>query len=567
MNSKFNFLPTTQYEAEKMGYSELDVIIVSSDAYVDHPAFAAAIIGRYLQSLGLRVGIIPQPDWHSINDFTKLGQPRLFFGVTAGNLDSMVSLYTAQRKIRTYDPYSENSISGKRPYLPSIVYTNRIKQAYKNIPVILGGIEASLRRIAHYDFYTDKIKPSILLDAKADLLVYGNGEAPLKEIINFIRNGKNINEIKDIKGTVVPVKQNDKIDYENIKRLPSYEKVKKNKLDFCEMTKIISENMNPYNASKLFQETDTRGILINPPSLPLSQKELDCLYELPFTRLPHTKYKGEIPAFSVVDKSITSHRGCYGGCSFCSLYLHQGKIIQSRSFASIKKEISNLTKSSSKKIVITDIGGPTANMYATYCKKEELLKICKRRSCIYPDICINLCCSSKKYMELLESIRKDKLIKAVYINSGIRYDIALLEPDFIEQIALYYTPGQLSVAPEHCSDSILKVMNKPDIQIYERFSKIFYEKSGRTGKKQYLLPYFMIGHPGANEKTEKALKLYLLNNNIKVEQIQEFYPTPMSISTAIYYTGMNPFTKEKIDVEKKLGIKKSWKKNIINFKC
>ncbi len=559
-----NFLPTTIKEAHALGYDELDVIIVSADAYVDHPSFAAAIIGRYLESLKLRVGIIPQPDWHSISDFTALGRPRLFFGVTAGNLDSMVSLYTAQRKKRHDDPYSENGLSGMRPYLPSVVYTNRIKEAFKGVPVILGGIEASLRRIAHYNFYTDTVKPSILLDAKADLLIYGNGERSLREIIEQLRNGKNINDIKNIRGTVVPIKQSEKISLENIVKLPSYEEVKKSTSAFTQMTKILFENLNPYNSSVLFQKTDTRGILINPPSFPLLTEELDSIYNLDFTRKPHPKYKGEIPALKVVENSITAHRGCYGGCNYCSLYLHQGKKIQSRSMESILSEVSILAKNQNKKIVISDVGGPTANMYGTFCINKTAEKKCKRQSCIYPEICHNLSITLKKYVELMENIRKNDNVKAVYINSGIRYDLAIHDHYFMEKLVEFYTPGQLSVAPEHCSEYILKLMAKPNIDIFNRFADKFNVLNKKFKKKQYLSPYFIIGHPGADDASEKEIKNYLLKHNIKIKQIQEFYPTPMTISTAMYYTGVNPFTGKKIDIEKKLGLKKQWKKNIIN---
>lgn len=560
--STSDYLPTTLTEAKSQGIKELDVIIVSADAYVDHPSFGPAIIGRFLQSLGLKVGIIPQPLIQNIDDFKALGKPRLFFGVTAGNLDSMVALYTSQRKIRSDDRYSEKGSSFKRPYLPCIKYTNRLKEIYKGIPVILGGIEASLRKIAHYDFYTDKIRPSILLDAKADLLIYGNGEAPLRELVNRITSGK---KISGIRGTVELIKGNQKLDLPFHEKIPSYEKVKSDVNAFNLMTRTLLSNQNPYNAVPLFQETGTRGILVNPPSFPLTPDELDNIYNLPFKRKPHPGYKKEIPAFTMIENSITVHRGCYGGCSFCSVYLHQGKIIQSRSMTSIRKEASEIANKT-KKAVITDVGGPTANMYATYCINKESEKKCHRLSCIYPKICKNLNSSSKKYIKLLGILKKTDGIKAVFINSGIRCDIALQNTEFIKELAANYTQGQLSVAPEHCTPNILSIMKKPAIEIFERFASIFISNSKKTGKKQFIIPYFIIGHPGENEETIKALKRYMIKKNIYVEQIQEFYPTPMSISTAIYYTMVDPITGEKVKVEKKLGKKKYWKKIILSQK-
>ena len=563
MNIK-NFLPTNLEEANKLGYNELDVVLISADAYVDHPAFANAIIGRYLSSLGLRVGIISQPNWLSTNDFTVLGKPKLFFGVSAGNLDSMVSLYTAQRKIRSDDPYSENGLSGKRPYLPTIVYTNRLRELYKDVPIIIGGVEASLRRVSHYDFYTDKIRPSILLDSKADLLVYGNGEAPIREIINLLNSGKSVRDIKSVRGTAIPVNQKDKANIQNAVILPSHESVKQSKIKFSEMTRIILGNTNPHCASKLYQECGTKGVLINPPQLPLETKELDYIYNLPFTRKAHPKYKGEIPALKVVENSITSHRGCYGGCSFCSITLHQGKTIQSRSLESIQKEISKISCESKKKIVITDVGGPSANMYGTQCQNKNAEITCKRRSCIYPKICKYLKTSSDNYLNLLKSISENDLVKNVYINSGIRYDLAILNPNFITQLAKNYTQGQLSVAPEHSVNSVLKLMNKPDINIFKEFIKLYLTESKKFNKNQFIVPYLIIGHPGSTEEDENELNNFLIKNNIKVKQIQEFYPTPLTLSTTLYYTESNPFTLEQIYVEKKLSVKKRLKQQIIN---
>ncbi len=560
------FLATTIAEAKKLGYTELDVILISADAYVDHPAFAAAIIGRYLKSLGLRVGIIPQPDWRNPEELQVCQKPRLFFGVTAGNLDSMVALYTAQRKIRSDDPYSENGLNSKRPYLPTIIYTNLLKNLYKGVPVIIGGIEASLRRLSHYDFYQNKLRPSILLDSKADLLVYGHGESPLKEIVSRLESGQTVQDLKNIRGTVVPVNQNDKNSLENMITLPSHEEVKNSKETFNKMLLTVTNNMNPYCASTLYQEVGTRGVLVNPPALPLTTKELDSIYELPFTRQPHPRYKQGIPALEVVRYSITSHRGCYGGCSFCSLYLHQGKFIQDRSPESIIKELNNLSKAKDKKINITDVGGPSANMYGTFCQNSKAKTKCKKRSCLFPTICKHLNYHSSHYRQLLERIKNHQQVSNVYINSGIRTDLALLNKDFMTDLIQFHTQGHLSVAPEHVVQEILTLMGKPHIQDFEQFMQQFYKLSAKINKKQYIIPYFMIGHPGATEATEKALICFIKNNKIKVKQVQEFYPTPMSLSTAMYYTELDPFTNKPIYVEKKLGVKKRLKEEITKEK-
>ncbi|MFC2091226.1 YgiQ family radical SAM protein [Elusimicrobiota bacterium] len=561
MNTLCDFIPTTIKEAEAQGISAFDVIIVSADAYVDHPAFAAAVIGRYLQGLGLEVGIISQPDWKSIKDFTALGKPRLFFGVTAGNLDSMVSLYTAQRKIRSGDPYTENGIGGRRPYLPTVVYTNRLKEAFKGVPVIIGGIEVSLRRIAHYDYYTDKVKSSILLDSKADMLVYGNGEAPLKEIISRYRSGASLDQMRDIRGTALIIKGSQKAVLPGkIQHLPPYEQVKNDKSAFNLMTSVLFSNLNPYSAQPLYQEAGTRGVLINPPAFPLNTAELDDVYAFPFKRQAHPRYKGKIPALDMIRHSITSHRGCYGGCSFCSLYMHQGKIVQSRSAESIKNEIMDMAAADNRKIIITDVGGPTANMYGTFCKDKKFEKKCKRKSCLYPLVCRNLNTSHKDYRLLLKKIRKLPCVKKAYINSGIRCDLALLDKQFIKEAVMYYTQGQLSIAPEHCSPEVLKIMNKPDIKIYEEFIKLFQREKNKAKKKHLLAPYFIVAHPGADADTEADLKKYMHRNRVSVKQLQEFYPTPMTIATAIYYTGMDPETGRNIRVERRPGIKKKWKR-------
>ncbi|MDH5680027.1 MAG: YgiQ family radical SAM protein [Spirochaetota bacterium] len=558
------FLPTSLKEAHDLGYSELDVILISADAYVDHPAFASAVIGRFLQSLGLRVGIIPQPDWRGTEDFSRLGRPKLFFGVSSGNLDSMLALYTPQRKIRSDDPYSESGLPGRRPYLPTVVYTNRLKEVYNDVPVIIGGIEASLRRVSHYDFYQDKVRPSILLDSKADLLVYGNGEAPLRDIISLIHKGIAITDMKNIRGTAVPIRQREKSQITDALILPSHEEVKSDHASFSRMTKILHHNINPHKASSLYQDMGTRGVLINPPQFPLTEAELDSIYGLPYQRLAHPMYQNDIPALRVVEQSITAHRGCYGGCGFCAIYLHQGKTIQSRSPESIKNEALQIARQNKKPAVITDIGGPSANMYRTFCRDKKREAVCQRPSCIFPSLCKHLETSSRDYLKVLESVESLSNVKNVYINSGIRYDLALENPDFIKRLAERHTQGQLSVAPEHVDDKILKLMYKPKHQYFEDFIDHYRAISERSGKSQFIVPYFIVGHPGATGRSDEKILTFLKGRKLQVKQIQEFCPTPMTLATSIYHTGHHPMTGKPIPSEKKLGQKKKIKEKIIN---
>lgn len=558
-----NFIPTTRKEAKQRNIPEFDVILVTADAYIDHPAFGAAIIGRYLESLNLRVGIIPQPDWKNTEDFTVLGRPGLFFGVTGGNLDSMVALYTAQRKIRSDDAYSEGGIPGRRPEMPTVIYTQRIKQAFKGVPVVIGGIEASLRRIAHYDFYREVVKPSILLDAKADMLVYGNGEAPLRDLVKRLQSGAEFQDIRDIRGTAVPVKGRDKSLHTDAINLPSLEAVRTDKSAFADMTLAILDNLNPYAARPLLQETGTRAVRINPPAIPLTTEELDAVYALPFLRKAHPRYRDEIPALRTVRHSIISHRGCYGGCRFCALTFHQGKIIQSRSRESILSEVEQITSQRKKPVIITDIGGPTANMYMTGCR-DQGEKNCTRGSCLYPNICPRLETDSTAYETVLNDVLSHPGVRGVFINSGVRYDLALKNKSFIRELVRKHTGGHVSVAPEHCSSSVLHLMGKPDINTYMKFRNIFQEIAGQEEAKDiFLMPYLIIGFPGASPETEKELEEFVHRNRIKMEQIQEFTPTPMTPATAMYYTETDIFTHTPIHVEKKSSVKKKWKQRII----
>ncbi len=607
MSSRQRFIPMSLEEAAGQGIRGFDVVIVTGDAYVDHPSFGAAIVGRHLQSLGLDVGIIAQPDWRSSEDFRKLGRPRLFFGVTAGNLDSMVALYTAGRKIRSDDAYSEGGVPGRRPYLPTLVYTQRLKEAFPEVPVLLGGVEASLRRICHYDYYRDKLRPSVLLDAKADLLVYGNAEAALSEIVSGLKSGKSISELRGLRGTAVPlggkiVEELKKkelfkeptskhikrlsaaspstpgtavphlrdgglsqaqpffdLGFEEIVRLPSFEEISADRRLFMEMTLLALSNMSPYNGRAMIQESAGRAVLVNPPALPLSAAELDRIYELPFTRRPHPSYAGEIPALRTVEASFVSHRGCFGGCSFCSLYFHQGKFIQSRSPESLEREIAGLVRAGrGKPLVVTDVGGPTANMYGLGCKKTGQRDACGRRSCLFPGICANLDTDQKRYAGLLDRLARIPGVKAVYVNSGVRFDLAICDRDFIRALVKRHVQGRLSAAPEHVDAEVLRLMGKPPIEVFDKFVAEFYSRSGEAGRKQFVVPYFIIGHPGADDSTERKLAGYVRLKKIRAEQIQEFYPTPMALSTAIYYTGLDVDGKP-AKVERSASRRKSWK--------
>ncbi|MBI4978143.1 MAG: YgiQ family radical SAM protein [Spirochaetes bacterium] len=558
-----DFLPTTLAEARAKGWDELDVILITADDYVDHPSFGMAIVGRYLESLGLRVGIIPRPIVDNNDDFTVLGIPKMFFGVTAGNLDSMVSKYTAARKIRSDDPYAAGGLAQGRPYLPSIVYTNKIKSLFKNVPVVLGGIEASLRRTAHYDHYHGRVRPSVLLAAKADMLVYGNGEAPLKDLVGRLRDGTPFDAIHDIRGTAIPVNAGKRELIADARILPSYEVVSDNADAFNDMTRIIMEELNPHNAKPLAQDTAGRAVRINPPAFALSTVELDAAFDLPYTRKAHPRYTKTIPALAVIENSIISHRGCYGGCSFCALALHQGKTIQSRSKVSVEREIKTISAQTGKPVVITDVGGPTANMYGTCCTSSEANKVCKRPSCLFPEICKHLDTSHANYRALLNELRNMPEAKRVYINSGIRYDLALRDEAFIAELAEHHTQGRLSTAPEHVDAGVLRIARKPSFAVYEKFARVFDGVSKRAGLKQYLVPYLIAGLPGETQQAAESLIRETRKPHMRSVQVQEFYPTPMTIAAAMYYTGKDPFTGEKVHIEKSERVKRMRKRRIV----
>ncbi len=536
-----HFLPTTKEELKILGWDQLDIILVSGDAYIDHPSFGAAIIGRNLEAAGYRVGIIDQPDWTNLEDISRLGMPRLFFGVTAGNMDSMVNHYTAQKKLRHNDAYTPGGIYGKRPDRASIIYTNLIRQAFKGAVVVLGGVEASLRRIAHYDFWSDKIRNSILADAKANILVYGMGEKPILQIAAALASGKSIQDMDSIPGTVAY----SKLPPEGSIVLPDSSKCV-DKAVFREMTICFNDN---FATEVLYQLNGGRYIKHNPPPAPMTTEELDKCYKASFSYLPHPKYQLDVPAYIQIKDSITSHRGCYGGCSFCAISLHQGRAVQSRTMGSIVEESRKLAAKKDFSGTISDVGGPTANMYGTKCS-IDYPSACKRSSCLYPNICPNLVINHSEQLHLLDEVSKQRGVNKVFIASGIRHDMAIEDEQFIEALATKYTGGRLKLAPEHIVDKVLDAMHKPGIHLYERFCAKYQKVLKRKDIKRQIIPYIIIGHPGTEIKDAIELSTWLKKNNIRLEQVQEFTPTPMTISTCMYYTGLDYNTGNPIVVPK-----------------
>lgn len=546
-----SFLVMSPAEMQSRGYKELDIILISGDAYVDHPSFGTAIIGKVLEAAGFRVGGIAQPDWHKDEDFLALGRPRLFFGITAGNMDSMVNHYTAQRKIRSDDAYSPGGLAGKRPDRASLIYTNIVKRLFKGVPVVLGGIEASLRRIAHYDYWSDTVKNSLLADSKADILIYGMAEQATLALANALKEGKSIVEIKDMPSTVVFAASDEDTSRGIV--LPSASASKDKKV-YHELYRLFFDKAQ---STILYQENGGRLIRHNPPAKALTEKELDAIYALDFENAPHPIYKGaRIPAWEQIRDSITTHRGCYGGCSFCAIALHQGRAIQSRSQASVIKEVKRLTAHKSEKSggyvfhgSISDLGGPTANMYGSYCKLG-FPDSCKRQSCLYPRICSNLVADHKLQLKLLQEVEKLPGVKHIFISSGIRFDLAASSPDYIRSLAAKYTGGRLKLAPEHVSQPVLNLMGKPGIEAYEDFSRLFMKQAAELGLKRQIIPYIIIGHPGTTRAHALELASWLKKHKIRIEQVQEFTPTPMTISTTMYYTGLDFYTGKPVYVPK-----------------
>jgi uncharacterized radical SAM protein YgiQ len=552
-----DFLPTTREEMNLRGWDELDVLIVTGDAYVDHPAFGPILIARFLEARGFKVGVIAQPKWTSPEDIARMGRPRLYVGISAGNLDSMLNKLTAQKKMRSEDQYSPGGAPNLRPNRATIVYSNLCRQAFPGLPIVLGGIEASLRRIAHYDYWSDSVRRSILLDAKADLLVFGMGERAAWEIAQRLNNAEHISQLTDIRGTA-HVKKN-RSSWQKIAEngskfvrdgkpliLPSYEEVARDKEAFAKMSRAFQYETNPHNGRPILQPHGEEAVYFNPPAEPLAENEMDELYDMPFTRLPHPSYSEKVPAYETVKHSIVTMRGCFGGCTFCSITEHEGRIIQSRSSENILREVRALSRMGDFRGTITDLGGPTANMYKMTCKDDETESACRRLSCVHPGICENLKTDHDPLIDLMKKAREQPGIKRVYIASGIRYDLAEKSPKFIKELAQHHTGGQLSVAPEHSSDKVLDKMKKPAIKSYERFAQAFCQASEDAGKEQYLIPYFITGHPGSTLNDTIDLALYLKKNNMRPRQVQDFIPTPMAIATAMFYTGTDPLTGEKV---------------------
>lgn len=542
------FLPICKEDMIKKGIKQLDFIIVTGDAYVDHPSFGTAIISRLIEKQGFTIGVIAQPDFHNLDDFKRLGKPKYAFLVNSGNIDSMVNHYTSSKKKRHNDLYTPNGEAGHRPDRAVIVYANKVKEAFKDVPIIIGGVEASLRRFAHYDYWSDKVRRSILLDSKADLLIYGMGEKPIKEICNLIQYGMNITDIKDIRGTVYKSSSINNI--ENYIEVPSYEDVVSSKLAYAESFKLQAEEQDAIRGKTVVQKHGNTYIIQNPPSYPLTVEEMDESYNLPYTRTYHPIYEkqGGIPAIKEVSFSITSHRGCFGSCSFCALTFHQGRVIQNRSETSIVNEAKLLTTLPDFKGYIHDIGGPTANFRNKACKVQEKVGVCKNKQCMFPTPCKNLITDHSEYLNVLRKVRKLPNIKKVFIRSGIRYDYLIHDKNqkFLEELCKYHISGQLKVAPEHVSDKVLKQMGKPTREVYDTFCNNYFKMNKKLGLDQYLVPYLMSSHPGSTLKEAIKLALYIKDMGYNPEQVQDFYPTPGSLSTTIYYTGFNPFTKEKV---------------------
>jgi uncharacterized radical SAM protein YgiQ len=539
------FLPMT---AEEAGHRQLDVILVSGDAYVDHNTFGIALVGRWLEAHGFSVGVIAQPNWDDVEAYRALGRPRLFFGVTSGNMDSMVNAYTAHRRIRTDDAYSPGGKAGLRPDRACIAYANRVKQAYPGIPVVLGGIEASLRRFAHYDFWQDKLRRSILLDAKADLLCHGMAELSLIEIARRLAEGKSIADCRDVPGTAWALGRKDATPDVPYETTPSFEDCVADPLAFNALTVLMYRESNPSCARALLQRHGDRAIWCNPPARALTTAELDQLYELPYENAPHPCYREPIPAFESIKGSITVNRGCSGGCSFCALTLHQGKDVVSRSHDSVIREVRGLTQQPGFNGVLSDLGGPTANMFHMRCTSDAANAVCRRVSCLHPVRCKHYGTDHEPYKRLLREVREMPKIKRVFVNSGLRYDLAALDGDFVEEIAKHHVSGSLTTAPEHVSGRTLGFMRKPEVTHFQDFVTRFKAASEQAGKKQFIVPYFQCAHPGCGPDDAIELALYMKKNGLICRQVQTFMPTPGTISTAMWVSGVDPYTKQPVYV-------------------
>ena len=538
------FLPMTK---EELQGRPLDVLLITGDAYVDHPSWGIALIGRWLESHGYTVGIIAQPDWTKKEAFQVLGTPRLFIGISSGNMDSMVNKFTSSRHIRTTDAYSPNGEIGLRPDRATIPYTAMAKQAFPSVPIVLGGIEASLRRLVHYDYWQDRIRGSIILDAKADLLVHGMGEHQVIEIANRLSKGLSITECRDIPGTLYALGAKESLP-ENVITIPSLDECRNNPTAFASVTVESYRQANPHCGKRIAQAHDSRWIIQNPPAPPLTTKELDIVHELPYTFQAHNSYRAPIPALQSITGTITVNRGCSGGCSFCALTTHQGKDVVSRSAESVIKEAKDLKKRKGFNGIISDLGGPTANMFHMKCTSEEANKVCRRVSCLHPTRCKHYGTDHKPFISLLRTVRSLPGIRKVFVNSGIRYDLASLDDEFVEELAQHHVQGHLSVAPEHASTKSLQFMKKPAIHHFTDFIERFKAATKDANKEQFLIPYFLCAHPGTGPEESIELALYMKSQDLRPRQVQLFMPTPGTIATAMYVTGIDPYTKQKLYV-------------------
>lgn len=615
------YLPMSRAEMDELGWDSCDIILVTGDAYIDHPSFGMAVMGRLLEAQGFRVGIISQPDWQNTDDFMQLGEPNLYFGVTAGNMDSLINRYTADLRLRSNDAYTPNGEAGKRPDRSVIVYSQRIKETYKDTPIVIGGIEASLRRIAHYDYWSDKVRKSILIDSSADILLFGNAERAIVELTHQLSRGAKISELETIRGTAIIREQmpddwteidSSRIDWpsswpkdyepfknpydydhnpttnkecasknetakknaEGVKeikiipmplaskqnlnrdktyiRLPSFEKVRNDSALYAHTSRILHLESNPHNARPLVQGHGTKDILINLPPIPLSTEEMDAVFALPYQRKPHPSYgDAKIPSYDMIKFSVNIMRGCFGGCTFCSITEHEGRIIQSRSQESVLKEVEEIRdKVPGFTGTISDLGGPTANMYHLNCKDDDIQANCRRLSCVYPTVCKNLKTDHSETTSLYRRARKIKGIKRVMVASGLRYDLAVKDPEYVKELVTHHVGGYLKIAPEHSEEGVLSKMMKPGMGTYDEFKRMFERFSKEAGKKQYLIPYFIAAHPGSENEDMLNLAVWLKKHDFKLDQVQTFYPSPMALATAMYHSEKNPLKKVRYKSEK-----------------
>jgi uncharacterized radical SAM protein YgiQ len=555
-------LPMTREEMRGRGWDEVDIVFVTGDAYVDHPSFANGLIARLLEAAGFRVAVLAQPDWRSCEPWRQFGRPRLFFGISAGNMDSMINHYTANRKVRNDDAYSPDGAIGRRPDRATLAYCQRSREAFPGVPVVAGGVEASLRRIAHYDYWSDTVRRSILMDSKADLVAFGMGERTVLEIARGLAAGRSLRDLRDLRdlrgvayrlGASEPPPTGAGGGCPDTIELPAYEAVAHDKLAFCEMTRISHLETNPHNARRLVQRHGREAVVVNPPALPLQQDEMDEVYALPFTRRPHPSYgTARIPAFEVVENSVQIMRGCFGGCTFCSITAHEGRIIQSRSKDSIITEIKLLASQPGFKGTVSDIGGPTANMYQMKCTRPEVEAKCRRLSCVHPTVCKLLGTDHGPLKDVMREARTVEGVKRVLVASGVRMDLARRDPEYLQELAAHHVGGHLKVAPEHTDPEVLTLMKKPSADDYVEFDKAFKAASRRVGKKQYTVPYFIASHPGSGIEEMIDLAVFLKRNSYKPDQVQDFIPSPFDIAACMYHTGLDPMTRQPVKIVKGL---------------